>query len=275
MESVGSQLRQARQRLGLSLEQASAKTRISTKNLQAIEDDNLTHISSPFFYRSFVKQFAEYLNLDYNRMAGAVQEMTSGMPEPLMPGEVPHADAGRPKIAPLEVRRRPWNLRWLSSLTSFVLMLAACSSFYAVWQNSRSNWRASLSAFVTFLMPTSHGARMAATQQSLMPLSPIPEAGFHVELSALERTWITIVEDGQETFHGTLEAAETKVLEGHETARIRTGNAGAIKLVFNGKPIGTLRPDGQARTVVFTKDNYELLETSPAVTPAHFSPSAE
>ncbi len=101
------------------------------------------------------------------------------------------------------------------------------------------------------------------------------DSAFHVELSAIERTWLSIVADGRETFSGILEPAETKVLEGHETARIRTGNAGAINFVFNGKPIGTLGPRGQVRTVVFTKDNYEVLEGSPPVAMTHSSPNAE
>lgn len=327
MESVGSQLRQARLSLGLSLEQASAKTRISTKNLQALEEDDLRRIASPFFYRSFVKQFADYLNVEYRLLAPAVQAVTSSMPQPLMPGEISTPEGGmpRPKLEPLEVRRRPWNLRWVSSVLSFVVMLVACSSFYAVWQDSRSNGHGSLAALVSFLTPTAHNAPVGSTQSVLAQLSPaIPqppaqvpqsagasitagpakanaEAGgsqrdtqsadappamiaksdatgsqaFHVELSAIERTSLSIVEDGKETFSGILEAAETKVLEGHETARIRTGNAGAISFVFNGKAIGTLRPRGQVRTVVFTRDNYEVLEASPRIAQPHYSPNAE
>lgn len=323
MESVGSTLRQARLSLGLSLEQASAKTRISTKNLQALEENDVRRIASPFFYRSFVKQFADYLNVEYRILAPGVQAMTSSMPQPLMPGEVslPEGGVPRPKIAPLEVRRRPWNLRWVSSVLSFAVMLVACSSFYAMWQESRSNGHGSLAALVSFLTPTAHNMPVGSTQSTLAQISPaIPqpppqdsqsasvstrasaprknvESGvspqadvadptavkteatdaeaFHVELSAIERTSLSIVEDGKETFSGILEAAETKVLEGHETARIRTGNAGAISFVFNGKAIGTLRPRGQVRTVVFTKDNYEVLEASPHMALTHFSPNAE
>jgi len=83
-------------------------------------------------------------------------------------------------------------------------------------------------------------------------------------LSAIERTWLSIVADGQETFTGVLETAETKVLEGHETARIRTGNAGGLNVVFNGRAIGSLGPRGQVRTVVFTRTGYETFEPTAA-----------
>jgi hypothetical protein len=85
-----------------------------------------------------------------------------------------------------------------------------------------------------------------------------------IEISAMERTWLSIVTDGQMTFSGMLEAAETKVLQGHEKAQLRTGNAGGINVVFNGRNIGPIGSRGQVRTVVFTKDNYEVLESPSA-----------
>jgi cytoskeleton protein RodZ len=314
MESVGSQLRQARLNLGLTLEQACAKTRISVRNLQAIEADDLTRFSSAFFYRSFVKQFAEYLNVDYDRLAGAVQEVVSAIPEPLVPGQVPAiGQAPERRFVPSPMTQRLWNPRWLSSLASFVLILVACSSFYSVWQNSRSNWRGSITTFLKSLARASSGAHTASSDAKLAQIAPaIPqppassiratpdniakpsvapsaspqppqadaastgsEAVFHVELSVVERTWLSIVSDGKQVFSGILEPAETKVLEGHETARIRTGNAGALSLVFNGKPIGSLGPRGQVRTVIFTKDNYEVLEPAAHLTLTHFDPNAE
>ncbi len=285
MESVGSQLREARLKLGLTIEQVSAKTRISTKNLQAIENDDPLSISSAFFFRSFVRQFAEELKLDYSVLAPAVQQVTSAMPEPLMPGQVlsGEQDIKAPKVASIKVSR-PKNLRWLYSLLSFVLMLVACSSFYGVWEQSRSDWRGSLTALIHSVILAPRTTRLAPVQQSVAQLTPalsespqISEgnAAFHVELSANERTWLSIVADGTETFSGVLQAAETKILEGHEIARVRTGNAGAISFVFNGKLIGSLGPRGQVRTVVFTKDNYEVLEASPRVALTHFSPSGE
>jgi cytoskeleton protein RodZ len=320
MESVGSQLRQARLSLGLTLEQACGRTRISVKNLQAIEDDDLTRFTSAFFYRSFVRQFAEYLNVDYNRLVPAIQKVVSTIPEPLIPGQVsgPGGQAPELKVAPLGVRRRPWNRRWLSSLASFVIILIACSSFYAVWQDSRSNWRASITAYLKSFAPVSHGAPAVSARPNLAEIAPAipqpsgsasqsassaipdsmakpnpgsssksavpqaeaaaptqPDSGFHVELSVVERTWLSIVSDGKQIFNGILEPAETKVLDGHETARIRTGNAGALTLVFNGRPIGNLGPRGQVRTVIFTKNNYEVLEPAPHLTLTQLNPNGE
>ena len=324
MESVGTQLREARLRLGFTLEEIRAKTRISLKNLQAIEDDNLNRISSPFFYKSFVRQFAEKVQLDYATLAGAVHQAASTMPEPLMPGQVApgQLDAAQPMKVSGFRPKRTLNLRWLYSVSAFAVMLVACSSVYGLWQESRSNWRASLAAAVNFLTPPSHTAQaetlpqpaaqpFAAASKTSKKHASVPvqsdtnaarsededsgsgasvnasetdtaaretiaaDAAFRVELSAIERTWLSIVADGKETFTGILEAADTKVLEGHDTARIRTGNAGGLALTFNGKSIGTLGPRGQIRTVVFTKDNYEVLEPPARMAMTHFIQNVE
>jgi hypothetical protein len=86
-----------------------------------------------------------------------------------------------------------------------------------------------------------------------------------VDLSALEPTWLTVTADGKQKFSGTLEPEQKKSFEGHERGRIKTGNAGGISLVFNGKPIGVVGPRGQVRTVVFTRNNYEILEPPASV----------
>jgi cytoskeleton protein RodZ len=313
MQSVGQQIREQRLRLGLKLEEISARSRISMKMLHAIENDELAGISSPFLYKSFVRQFAEHIKLDYKTLAAAVDSGAASMPQPRMPGE---QDLGRTNVAPLPVRHRSRNFRWLYSAASLPLVLVACSSLYGLWQNSKSSsWRAELKGFwhagsennapkATVAAPAvveesspSDGASPAAHRaerpaarspkstpaenntlasreaDSDAPAPAVVEQNLpelRVELSATERTWLSIIEDGKQTFSGVLDPEETKVIEGDDTARIRTGNAGGISCVFNGKSIGPLGPRGQVRTVVFTKSNYEVLEAPTPIAMARY-----
>jgi hypothetical protein len=81
-----------------------------------------------------------------------------------------------------------------------------------------------------------------------------------LNVSATERTWLSITSDGRTVFSGVLEPSQTKTLEGKEMTRIRVGNAGGVEVQWNGKPIGPLGPRGQVRVASFTKDNYEILQ---------------
>lgn len=312
MESVGEKLRQHRLGQGLTLDDVSASTRISLKNLQAIENDEISQISSAFFYRSFVRQFAQRLGLDYSELAAAVQSWASTLPEPAMPGQL-HAPL--PKVPPLEPVRAK-NFRWLFSFVALISVLTGCSSLYGMWENSRYSFEASVSSFINSLAGNSktrtqgavvNRARASATQPARVtqepaaapvPLTTAPEgksvpsdgpatpvavanpnadsgSGFRVEVAAVERTWLSITADDKEVYSGVLEVAETKELEGRDSARIRTGNAGGVNVLFNGKTIGSLGLRGQVRTVVFTKDNYEIVEPSAHIALTSFSPSGE
>ncbi len=279
MESVGSQLRQARVQQGLSREELYGRTRISLKILSALENDDIAQIGCAFFYRSYVRQVAAQLKLDYGLLEPAVREATSAIPEPRIPGQVPEGQMPpvAPRVDPLR-ERRPRNLSWLYSLVSFAVMLVACSSFYGAWQQSRFTWRAQLSALLSVLEPA-QGAKGEPVQQSMaaFPAPPATDAaaGFKVELSAREPTWLSIVADGKQTFSGILQTAETKVLEGREKARIFTENAGALTFVFNGKPIGPFGSQGDIRTVVFTRDKYEVLQPAAHIALTRFTPTVE
>jgi cytoskeletal protein RodZ len=287
MESVGPKLRAIRLQQGLTLEDISAKTCISTRILQAIEKDDPSVIGSRFFYRSFVRQFAQQLRLDDRELESAIQSLSNTLDEPLMPGQT-GCGATLPSLPALRSSRRK-GLRWIYSFTSLIVMLVACSSLYSAWQNSRSRLEANVSSWMHSILERRVEQRSAAAAapaaHNVQPPVGVPasvtasEPVFRVELSAIERTWLSIVADGEETFTGTLETAQTKVLEGHDTARVRTANAGGLTVVYNGKAIGSLGPRGQVRTVVFTRTGYEMFE--PAPTPAahllftHFVPNGE
>ena len=208
-----------------------------------------------------------------------------------MPGQL---DAALPKVPPIQPTR-PRSFRWLFSLFALITVLTGCSSLYGMWENSRYNLQASVTSFVKSLAGGSksrtsiaavagrRGASSAARaprnlnapaekkrapdDTAAQPVAaasstPDPNTGFRVEIAAIEPTWLSIIADEKEIYSGVLQAAETKVLQGHDTARIRAGNAGGVNVIFNGKTIGVLGPRGEVRTVVFTKSNYEIVGPS-------------
>jgi cytoskeleton protein RodZ len=298
MQSVGERLCAARLDLGLSLEQVSERTRISVKNLRAIEADKLDVFDSAFFYKSFVRQFATELGIDYGLLSEAVQAAAVAYPEPRMPG---HGNAPSLRVSRLRPKRTG-GLRWAFSFASLAIMLVACSSVYAFWQDSRADIQSTIAHFVSSVTSSDHSGQshlprkapmharakpLAASVSQLPAVTPsifpvftnISVAAiansFELKLSAFEATWLSVATDGKEIFSGILRPAETKVLEGYETARIRTGNAGGLNVEFNGKSIGSLGPRGQVRTVIFTKDTYEIVPAVAHIALAGFNSEGE
>ncbi|MFL6450753.1 MAG: helix-turn-helix domain-containing protein [Bryobacteraceae bacterium] len=270
MQSVGKFIQQSRLQAGVSLEEISARTRISLHTLQAIEDDDLSVMPSAFFYKSFVAQFAKVLQIESSIISPLIESVLANIPDPRIPGQ----DERIAKGVVIRSSVRPRSFKWLYSLGSLALALVCCSGFYAFWENARGD----LSQIVTNVSSKSAqsprgvqaGVQSSAPQSSAGALAQNLAHGYRVDLSALEPTWLTVTADGKQEFSGTLEPEQKKSFEGHERGRIKTGNAGGISLVFNGKPIGVVGPRGQVRTVVFTRNNYEIIEPPASVAVTSF-----
>jgi cytoskeletal protein RodZ len=274
LQSIGTKLRQARAAQGQTLEAISAATRITLKNLSAIESDELTKISSPFIYRSFVRQYAQALKLDYAAMAADVRTASHAIPEPLMPGQVDILPVRTSTVIPPHVRR---DFRWMYPVAALILVVVACSSLYGLYQHPPVERHRRIAPVV-----------LAAQRPQLAPPSPAPpppppaakvESPVHLELSAIEPTWLSLTSDGKPAYKGILETAATTVLNSNDRARIHLGNAGGVNVLFNGKALGTLGKRGQVRTIEFTAAGYrEIVFPTPAAAPpqlATLNPTGE
>jgi cytoskeletal protein RodZ len=98
-DSVGEQLRNARQERNLSLEQVARATHMRVHYLQALESDQLEAIPSQAQARGFLRAYAEYLELDVNQVLQAMPGMLPATVEPSskpVPRSAPPIPAGLP-----------------------------------------------------------------------------------------------------------------------------------------------------------------------------------
>jgi cytoskeleton protein RodZ len=286
---AGKTLRDERERRGLSLEAIATKTKIPARTLAAIEEDQIPATQAPFFYKSFVKQYAEALNLNYSAIEEAVNANVSVLPVPMVPGQDHHA----PDIAPL--RLRTGSTRWTLPILSLIAVMTACSALYAVVEHAELPHVAALQRLTSEAVSeiatavgsatSSTGAARAKNQvasresaaaaeaasanapsetaENTKAIAPrVPGDDIFVRIAAVEKTWLSIEADGRSVYNGLLQPEDTKVFEGHDTAKIKTGNAGGLTVTFNGKEIGRLGERGQVRTVLFTRDQYEIVQPS-------------
>jgi cytoskeletal protein RodZ len=288
MQSVGQTLREERLKQAVTLEQIGAITRISLKCLSAIEADDPGSFGSAFFYKCFTRQFAEALHLDYARLDEAVRASAESLPVPLVPGQEEHTHAW--KIPAIRPQRRS-SFRWILPVLTLATVMAGCSGLYAVWQgtqgsvsgNSFEPGASEKDGMPAISSPTAPPATFSQTETSALAVNddaPKPNEirgattsdlepsmpGEHLllKVSALEKSWLSIDSDGRRVYSGLLAAADTKVFEGRETARVRTGNAGGIRVVLNCKEIWRRRSRGEVMTVLFTPTDYEILQPTSA-----------
>ncbi|MEM1294548.1 MAG: helix-turn-helix transcriptional regulator [Verrucomicrobiota bacterium] len=77
-ESIGKQLKQARLKRGLSVEDISHETRIQESMLRNLEEDDYSHFPSPTYARSFLSIYSESLDVDASEIIDAMSGPQGG-----------------------------------------------------------------------------------------------------------------------------------------------------------------------------------------------------
>jgi cytoskeleton protein RodZ len=139
MTSIGDTLRRERQRRNLDLPKIAGELKISTRFLEAMEQDEFAKLPGGVFTRSFVRQYASFLGLDAEEL---VQEMEHAAdPEPPVSG-IP--DKSRPAVPGIDlemgdenwqsVRERRTPLpSWVRAGVLLVVLTVVCSGVYYWW----------------------------------------------------------------------------------------------------------------------------------------------
>jgi len=251
MTSVGSILREQRESQGRAIAEIAEELCITKHYLHAIEADDLTGVPGFFFYKNFARQYAAVLGVDAARIKTAIDALS----EPEDPQPRPEIRVPNRLVQATNRRHIPdVPLSW--SVVGLIVVLLACSGFYAWWRRTPEPVRAAASPSAPVVV-----AVKAAAAPVMQPDQPAIEAtgGVVLKLSATERTWLSVSSDGKEIFAGILQPSESKTLTGLDRATMRVGNAGGIEVRWNGKVISPLGTRGQVLTIRITPEDFEIV----------------
>ncbi|HVX67810.1 MAG TPA: RodZ domain-containing protein [Bryobacteraceae bacterium] len=307
MLSIGDRLRRERLRRGLDIDQLAEQTKINAAMLEAIEADDLDRLPGSFFTRSFVRQYAKALELDDEEFETELKRVTGGE-EPAVPEfPVPSADLGLPPVTP-GVSSHGRSHHSLSSLIAFVLIVAACTGIYTLWQKSRDDSReeARRSAAAhqnqaaskpapppqaappaaqpaagtpgeTVAAQTPEAAPAQAPPAESAAPTPAPETPaaapaetgpVAVQVHTTAEAWMRVTADGVNLYTGLLQPNESRNFAGKERMSILFGDPSAVEVTWNGKAVGTIGPQGKPRVVQFTPQSYRIVNPAPPKPPA-------
>ena len=275
METIGQRLRQARERLGLSLEEAERTTRIRSQHLAALERDNFEALPSPVQARGFLKNYADYLALDTDRL---LQDYGAG-PSTRRPPATRPATAPRAEV---RVRRRGWFSAdllvaatiALGTLTLLVwgggrLMASLRASAAPAEQSSALLIPTATESPTATVPPPGSGEPIVAieapTATATLPPLNLPGSGVSVRVFAVQRAWLRALSDGQERYQGRVEPGAIIDLTGDRQVEVTTGNGAGLRLTLNGEDLGLMGGLDEALTRIWTPDG-EITPT-PTVTP--------
>jgi len=248
METIGQRLSFARERLGLTLEEAERTTRIRAQHLAALERDDFDSLPSPVQARGFLKNYSDYLKLDTARV---LQDYSGTLPARRPNGGGPAAPRSE-----VRVHRRGW----LSTDLLVAAGIALGTLALLVWGGGRvmASLRAASapagesSVFIipsatlapSPSAPTATGSAPIAIQlptasPTLAPLN-LPSGRISLRLLVVQRAWVRALADSQQRYQGRVEPGAILDLSGDQLVEVTTGNGAAFRVAFNGRDLGLL-----------------------------------
>jgi cytoskeleton protein RodZ len=262
----GEHLKREREMRGVSLEEVSAATRISTRFLEAIESDRWESLPGGVFNRGFIRSVARYLGLDEDSMVAEYALETRGRVET---GVVPDP--------PMEMPRN-WKPAIVAAIVLAVI-LAGVGFAYARYGGKiaeRLHRKPAAATASATSGDATRGANDAATgaasagtaaagngaaQNSKPSDGAAASAGtaaadpLELMLQTSKLVDVTIVADGATIFSGSIDAGDKRMFEARDAFDVSSSDSSAIVLELNGRRVGAFGQLGLPGSVKLTRND--------------------
>lgn len=290
MGSFGDKLKRERQMRGVTLEEMSESTKIARRHLEGLENEDFRSLPGGVFNKGFVRAYARFIGIDEDQAVAdyAAVANEAAPPEDQFPLEI-HDKPNRelnprssqlPLIGAavalvliaagyviLRAHRRAAEAAVPASLTAMQPGTAgtqgespdqpppaqssrpASAGYGAKLDAAGKRVTTGGSALARQISAVAANERKASEVHSK---PAVPDHSFFVLIKAKEDAWISVVADGRRVSHGVLKADNQRFVRAGKQILLTTGNAGAIDVSFNGKPLGPIGDEREARTLMFT-----------------------
>jgi len=259
--TFGEHLKREREMRGISLEEISAVTRISTRFLEALENEQWEHLPGGVFNRGFVRAVSRFLGLDEESMVAEYALATNDRPE--LTASV--------RASPAEPSGTRWELGLAAALILIVVGVGGwfASRHYSAWRAARA---ASRGAPATQPASRTYEVRPMATPTSSRPVGqPVAlpfstgatvaePAMLELTVAASKTTSIRVIADGKILFHGKMSAGQSEHFRASNRFVIRAGDPSALSFELNGQTVRPIGSSGQPGKITLTRK--DLKESS-------------
>ena len=284
--SVGMTLKKARESQGLSLEIVHEATKIPLDVLRAIEEGYQVRMLSPFYYKGFVKMYANYLNID-------LAQVTSDYKPEALPKHVetvPDEFELPGWVSQLFTKQRKQQMVIVAGFLLVVFVMVKIAAIVASWKPVAPKQqevpviaqvkkevkkvaevkRAEvLPEAPKLIAPKIVPNITPSTEPKIRPnpAPPLPkpvqsevvappvavQKNVILTVRANQNSWLRVKTDGRIVFQSTLRTGAVETWLADEEIEISGRNINQLEFELNGKMIGTLgRKDRNASKVVIT-----------------------
>ncbi|QTL98358.1 DUF4115 domain-containing protein [Iocasia frigidifontis] len=265
--SIGAKLKEAREKQGLSLKDLQEKTKIRSKYLAALENEEYELIPGEAYVKVFIKGYADYLNLDGAQLVNKynqVKEMERKEQEKEEEETIIENEKNEKNSSILH------NKVFLSLIVVLLVLLVVGFVVYNVFLLNDSknevnniadkNYNIDITAdkkeiesedeLETYvIVDNDYNEVEEVSSQTVNSFNhrPVQDETVSknldskkkiIKLLVIDRTWLEIVVDNKKIFTGILDKGEVKEYSGNDKLSLTIGNAAGVKVEVDGQDLG-------------------------------------
>ena len=238
--ALGSTLSQARVDAGLSVDDVAAATRVRAAVIESIERENFKHCGGDVYARGHIRAIAKFLGLNAEPLISDFDHNFAD--EPITVAQV--FDAERKSSSD---SRRP---NWTFAMGIGALALVGMATLSLRSSDDPAEVATTPTPSASQSVTNQTGSSPAAT-----PITTGVEAnasGVTVQMSFLGSSWFRVTDvSGAKVYEGTLRAGNVRTFNDDQPLAFVIGNAGAVRLVVNGKDLGIAGAQGEVLRVTY------------------------
>ena len=287
-DKLSSELREQREKAGISLQQLANKTRIDQKFLEAIEQGNFAFLPD-LYVKAFVKQYARTVGLDENLIIKKYEAAKEGKEydpntvdeekieeKPKVENEAPvKPPVASPKPAtyfenpleqkPTEQRKpRKQNLIWM--IAGSVAVLAVILIYLIVGNKSdKIVVEETPIEDVVGQQSQRYQENNAETSQPDSQVVQSSADSLHLTVFAKETSWVYVVLDGKTSKEFTLYPNSKLSLSALSNFQGTIGNSGGVSMQLDNQPVDFTGRSGAIRYFKLDKSGLVYLNTPPKI----------
>jgi cytoskeleton protein RodZ len=239
---IGARLRAARERKALTVLQAAEKLHVDARLLEALESDDFASLGGDVYVRGHLRRYAELLG-ESGADLQALYSGTTAAPAPDLTRipRAPHSPESTRLLLPAMVTVVVFALAgvvwWLVSLPrTKAHPVAAVAQPLGAAANPPSPTPA---LPPPGLEPAVTGAVAPGAESAGAAAPAVPSGQARLALKFAEASWVKVWDaHGQALLDGLMASGTARVIEGAPPLRLVIGNAQAVSLEVNGRPVG-------------------------------------
>jgi cytoskeletal protein RodZ len=291
METIGKTLREARESLGLTLEEVERATRIRAVRLEALENGDFDSLPSRVQVQGFLRNYADFLGLDPDHILN-LYAYGDARSERAIRWKL-GADRGKQQTPAVKTPRR-FRIYGDQIITAGVGLAVIA---LLVWGTNRIIQTLNQPAGAEIVLatdtampptefPTSTAQLVGDTnppvaltieiEPTTTPTLPLGLVDtIELEVLAEQSAFVQIIVDGRDEFQGRISVGERLSFRGEDRVEVITGNARGLRIFFNGQDQGLMGQVNQVLTRVWTIRGMQTPTPTQTLTPTASPPVSE